>query len=218
MERVVGLIHATVVAIDPMRETLQETLPQVKVLNFLDEGLLKRFREAGGITPDAVRRLINLVVAAQDSGAELALLTCSGFSSTTGMLKRLVEIPVVAIDEAMLRAAVKIGGNIGVVATVPGAIDSTKALLKEISAEMKVSPSITPVLVEQAFDALQSLDFSLHNSLVCAAVLELASVSDVVILAQVSMARALSTFPKLDVPVLSSPHFAARKIQEIMQC
>lgn len=218
MERVVGLIHATAVAIEPMQNTMQASLPQVKVLNFMDEGLLKRFQEAGDITPDLVRRLISLAVAAQESGAELALLTCSSFSSTTGMIQKLVRIPVLAIDDAMLREAVRLGNRIGVIATVQGAIHSTQALLKDIAAEMNLAPTITPVLVERAFQALLASDQALHNSLVCVAIKKLAPEADVIVLAQASMARVLKDLPEMDVPVLSSPHFAVLKIQEILHC
>jgi Asp/Glu/hydantoin racemase len=218
MKRVVGLIHATTVAIDPMMVTLHDTLPNLEVLNFLDEGLLKQFHSTGTITTDIVDRLEYLVKVAQESGAELALLTCSSFSSVSKNLERTAQIPVVAIDEAMLIEAVKIGRKIGVVATLPGAIDLTTSTLKEISIEKKVATLIKPVLVKQAFNALQSMDISLHNSLVCQEIIKLAPNSHVVVLAQVSMARALSSLPEIDVPVLSSPHFAARKIKEILQC
>jgi Asp/Glu/hydantoin racemase len=216
MKRTIGLVHATIAAIEPMRETLAEALPQVRVLNFLDEGILKRFNEVGVITPGIVRRLEKLVVASQESGAEVALLTCSSFSSTVNLLQPLVDIPVLAIDEMMIREAVRKGSRIGVIATVPGAFKSTQDMLYDVATREQLDVSVQPVLVEGAFEALLSGQTSLHDKLIVSSLRQIAETSDVVILAQVSMARTVKMLPDGGVPVLSSPYLAVEKLKEVL--
>lgn len=217
MSNVIGLIHATVVAIEPMREIFARQLPQVRVLNFLDEGLLHRLNEVGSLTPHIVRRMANLVFMAQDSGAELALLTCSAFSPTVDVVQKMVDIPVLKIDEMMIRKAVESGERIGMIATVAGTYRSTQDLINEMAREKGIKVTVQPVLVEAAFDALLAGQADRHDELLVSKARELSHRSDVIVLAQVSMARAMDKIlPQVQVPVLSSPTFAVDRVKEML--
>ena len=62
-------------------------------------------------------------------------------------------------------------------------------------------------------------DGATHDALVSAALLNLMSEVDVVVLAQASMARVLETMDPatLRVPVLSSPELAVQRVAEILK-
>ena len=57
MTRTIGLIHAVIPAMPPLRTVLADELPDVRVLNLLDEALLREAERLGGITPALVRRV-----------------------------------------------------------------------------------------------------------------------------------------------------------------
>ena len=71
------------------------------------------------------------------------------------------------------------------------------------------------VLAENALPALLAGDSTTHDSLVKAAVLELAQRVDVIVLAQASMARVLDVMSESEggVPILSSPHLALEQVE-----
>jgi len=216
MSNTIALIHATLAAIEPVRQALSTGLPQVQVLNFLDEGLLKRLNEAGSITPDILRRLETMVANAQQSGAQLALWTCSAFSSAVPAIRSRVQIPVFAIDELMIAEAVRQGQRIGVVTTVAGALASTPQLIRAVAEREGREVSVQSVLVEGAFQALLGGQADRHDKLVAVAARALAESSDVIVLAQASMARVADVLADLRVPVLTSPTLAVRKVKEVL--
>ena len=73
-------------------------------------------------------------------------------------------------------------------------------------------------LCEGAFDALMCGDAAKHDSMVAAALKELSSQVDVIVLAQASMARVVDTLDEADkkVPILSSPAIAIQHIAAIL--
>jgi hypothetical protein len=73
-------------------------------------------------------------------------------------------------------------------------------------------------LVEGALPALLSGDGDTHDRLVRAAVDELSKSSDVVVLAQASMARVLTAIPAAErrVPLLSSPYLALAQVRTLL--
>jgi len=74
------------------------------------------------------------------------------------------------------------------------------------------------VLVEGAIAALFAGNGESHDRLVAEAALSLAGHSDVVVLAQASMARALAAMPKdqRPAPILSSPHLALAQVKKLL--
>lgn len=75
------------------------------------------------------------------------------------------------------------------------------------------------VFVPDAFAALSQGDGETHDALVKAAILELASRVDVIVLAQASMARVLDSLApgESSVPVLASPQTALYRVRDLMQ-
>ena len=78
---------------------------------------------------------------------------------------------------------------------------------------------ITAKLCEGAFQAVLSGDSTTHDKIVAEGILELMSQVDVIVLAQASMARVVSTLPadKVTVPVLSSPRLAIEHLASVLK-
>lgn len=207
----IGLVHATLAAVEPMVAAFRVHAPDTTVMHFLDEGLLPLVNQEG-LTTHSLAQITHLVGRAVASGADGVLLTCSAYSPAVPELQASFPVPVVSVDEAMLRQAVALGERIGVVATVSAAAPTTARLLRAYAEEAGKRIETHERVVPEAFAALQAGDGARHDLLVRGQIEALLPDSDVVVLAQISMARALagkSAYPK---PVLTSPEASIQAV------
>jgi len=120
----VALIHAVVPEMPPMRETLAREMPQARVLNLLDEGLLSEVERYGGLAPQCVDRLATQVSLAIEAGSSAVLLTCTAYSPVVSEVQaRFPSVPVLAVDQVMVDEAVARATRIGVLATVAAGLE-----------------------------------------------------------------------------------------------
>ncbi len=217
MTHTVGLIHAVIPAIEPLRAAFGQLAPDIKLVNILDEGLVSEIDRRGSLTPGLVRRLTTLVGLAEDAGAELVLLTCTAYSPVADDVQKQADIPVLKIDELMVREALGRAKKIGLVATVPAGLNMQKQLIEQIAAELGREIELDAELRPEAFQALSSGRRDEHDRIVLGVVEELATRNDLVLLAQASMGHLASKVPaSVSVPVLSSPTLAVEKVKEMV--
>jgi aspartate/glutamate racemase len=215
--KTVGLVHAVIPAIEPLRAAFGQLAPDVKLINILDEGLVTEIDRRGGLTPGLVRRLTSLVTLAEEAGAELVLLSCTAYSPVADDVQRQADIPVLKIDELMVREALGRATKIGLVATVPAGLNMQRQLIEQIAAEMGREIELDTVLKPEAFQALANGRRDEHDAIVLAEVERLAQSNELVMLAQASMGHLASKVPAtISVPVLSSPVLAVTKVKEML--
>jgi aspartate/glutamate racemase len=215
--KTVGLVHAVIPAIEPLRAAFGQLAPDVKLINILDEGLVTEIDRRGGLTPGLVRRLTSLVTLAEEAGAELVLLSCTAYSPVADDVQRQADIPVLKIDELMVREALGRATKIGLVATVPAGLNMQRQLIEQIAAEMGREIELDTVLKPEAFQALAAGRRDEHDAIVLAEVERLAQSNELVMLAQASMGHLTSKVPaSITVPVLSSPVLAVSKVKEML--
>jgi aspartate/glutamate racemase len=215
--RTVGLVHAVIPAIEPLRAAFGELAPDVKLINILDEGLVTEIDRRGSLTPALVRRLTSLVTLAEEAGAELVLLTCTAYSPVVDDVQKQSDIPVLKIDELMVREALGRARKIGLVATVPAGLNMQRQLIDQIATEMGREVDLDAVLKTEAFQALASGRRDEHDAIVLAEVERLGEANELVMLAQASMGHLASKVPAtVTVPVLSSPTLAVSKVKEML--
>jgi Asp/Glu/hydantoin racemase len=109
------------------------------------------------------------------------------------------------VDEAMAEEASSIGSRIGVVATVSTTLEPTVRLIRKKASEKGRTLEVIERIAQGAFEALLEGDGAKHDEILKRTIVELAEEVDVVVLAQVSMARLVPALGALRVPVLSSP-------------
>jgi aspartate/glutamate racemase len=217
VRRTVGLVHAVIPAIEPLRAAFGELAPDVKLVNILDEGLVTEIDRRGSLTPALVRRLTSLVTLAEEAGAELVLLTCTAYSPVVDDVQKQSDIPVLKIDELMVREALGRARKIGLVATVPAGLNMQRQLIDQIATEMGREVDLDAVLKTEAFQALASGRRDEHDAIVLAEVERLGEANELVMLAQASMGHLASKVPAtVTVPVLSSPTLAVSKVKEML--
>jgi aspartate/glutamate racemase len=215
--KTVGLIHAVVPAIAPLKSAFARLAPDLKLVNILDEGLITEIDRRGRITPGLVRRLTTLIALAEQAGARVALLSCTAYSPVADQAQAQSDIPVLKIDELMVREALGRARRIGLVATVPAGLKMQQQLIEQIAAETGREVELDAVLRPDAFEALSGGRREQHDEIVLGEVDALARRNELVMLAQASMGHLAERIPPdVGVPVLSSPDLAVEKVKEIL--
>jgi Asp/Glu/hydantoin racemase len=127
-------------------------------------------------------------------------------------------VPVLKIDEPMVRAAVGAYNSVGVIATNPGTQKPSAGLVLEVARELGRDVQITSVLCEGAYAAWLSGDRAEHDRIVREYLLNLMEMVEVVCLAQASMSRIADMLSEDEkrVPILSSPRSAVERLAEVV--
>jgi Asp/Glu/hydantoin racemase len=211
--KTVFAIHTGPVLVDVFKKLFPELLPDVRLVNVVDDGLLNDVRAAGGLTPSVTQRIVGYGILAEASGADAILNCCSSVGEAADVLAQTVSIPVVKIDNRMAMQAVQKGSRIGIVATVATTLDPTERLVERKAAEAGKTITTGRYLVQSAFDALLAGDAEEHDRLLKAEIEKAMTENDVVVLAQGSMARLVPSLEQR-VPVLSSPRSSVEALKE----
>jgi Asp/Glu/hydantoin racemase len=218
--RKLAVLHTSFVFINVetmMNDLFAELLPSVEVRHFIDSQLLASVTQVGRVTDVAVRRLCHMAAAADESGADLILSACSSLGPAVDVARRLVDTPIMKIDDPMTERAVQMAARIGVLATVPTTLPPTVALLREKAAAQDKAIDVQPRLAEGAFDILMSGRRQRHDEMVTEAAMAVAGSVDVLVLAQASMTRlAPGLAERTGLPVLSSPRLAIEQVRRLL--
>ncbi|MGI4869894.1 MAG: aspartate/glutamate racemase family protein [Janthinobacterium lividum] len=212
--KTLALLHTSATLVPVFQQLCAEHLPGVQVFNIVDDSLIKNVIRDGELTPDGARRVVNYVGSAEAGGADYVLVTCSSIGAAVETAAGLTGIPVLRVDQPMADQAVQTGRRIGVIATLPTTLGPTSDLVRRRAALAGKEIELTAVLCEGAFEALMSGDAARHDAMVAAALKDLVTKVDVVLLAQASMARVVDTLDAADrvVPILASPGIAIRHL------
>src|SRR5690606_2317932 len=112
-------------------DLFDEIMPEVRIINILDDSLLPDCMQAHEVTPSLVRRICAYVVAAEDAGADAILSMCSSLGPAIDPARTMVSIPVLKIDDAHTERAAHDYRRVGVLATVDTTLRPTVALIRE---------------------------------------------------------------------------------------
>lgn len=215
----VALIHALEESVVPIRSAFAEVWPEAATFDLLDTSLAPDRALAGRCDERIIHRFQTLSRYAAETqgvgGATSAILfTCSAFGPAIDAVKAEFSMPVLKPNEAAFEEALSVADRIGLCVTFEPSLRSLVAELEEMAQAAGRSVSIAPVFVEGALSALKSGDGAAHDRLVLQACLQLKHVH-VVVLGQFSLARAAEALRRAsDVPVLTTPHSAARAIKK----
>lgn len=216
-QKTLGLIHTSATLVPVFQQLCSQYLPQVKVFNIVDDSLIKNVISCGELTPTNARRVVNYVGSAEAAGADFILVTCSSIGAAVEAAAGLTSVPVLRVDQPMADKAVQTGKRIGVIATLSTTLQPTSDLVKRRAAIAGKTIELETLLCEGAFDALMSGDTATHDAMVAKALRELSAKTDVIVLAQASMARVADNLSAEDkkVPILASPGIAIQHIASV---
>lgn len=199
---------------EPFGKVFEEKNPDVKIYNIMDDSLLVDTRTYNGMTPTIASRMLNYAKAAEASGAEGVLVTCTSVNEATKFIRPLMNIPILNIEEPVAEMAVKNGKKIGILGTIPTSPAALGRVVQEKAAELGKEIELVPVVAEGAFDVLCAGDVKKHDEMVCESLEKLAKEVDVIAFSQISMS--LIDLPETEVPVYRIGESGFQKIKEMM--
>jgi len=203
--------------IDPVKAVFAELLPECRLVNILDDGIIAEL-QGGGITPAIARRLTQYYHQAEDMGADVIFSTCSSVSEVAAAARAFVRVPIVQIDESMAEQAVSRYGAIGVLATLPTTLGPTVRLMQTTAARLGRQVSLVQGLAEGAYDALVAGRPEEHDRRLAETARGLADRVDALVLAQGSMARMEEGLAALTGrPVFSSPRLGVMNVRAVLE-
>jgi Asp/Glu/hydantoin racemase len=217
-QKTLGLIHTSATLVPVFQQLCNQYLPQVKVFNIVDDSLIKNVIACGELNPATARRVVNYVGSAEAAGADFILVTCSSIGAAVEASAALTKVPVLRVDQPMADQAVRTGTRIGVIATLPTTLQPTSDLVRRRAIAAGKEIELEAVLCEGAFEALMSGDAAAHDAMVAKALKELAGKTDVIVLAQASMARVVDMLEETGerVPILASPLIAIQHLASVI--
>ena len=217
MTRPVVFLHTLRGVVEQFDALAREMLPEVQAWHIVDEMLARIVVAEGYIPPFVYRRITEHARAAEEAGAVALQITCSSISPAGVSVRPFVAIPILTVDEPMVDRALGLGPRVGIAATAPTALTLIARLIEERGEASRKPVVVTQVLCEGAYPLLLAGDLEGHDRIVRQYLAELAPRSDVVLVAQASMARAAAVAGRgLPVPVLSSPRPAIERLRDCL--
>lgn len=212
----IGVIHTTKATVDSLTELIKSKIEDVEVYNILDDSILRDM--AGEKDTGMVRwRWLEYAKILEKLGMDIILSACSTVGGFAEEADHELRVPVLRIDEAMAEKAVAQGEKIGVFATLNSTLNPTVSLIKRKAEKAGRTVSVWAVLVEGAYDALMSQNKELHDSKIAEALKGCQGEVDVIVLAQASMASAVSASLGLDQnQILTSPVLGIERLKECL--
>jgi Asp/Glu/hydantoin racemase len=209
----IGLVHTVLGLAGLMDGLIKERHPGVEVFHFVDEKLLADLLANGGLDASITARMTRYGEMAAQAGADLVLSTCSSTSPAIDVARKTVQVPFLKIDDAMAERAVSEGTHIGLLCTASSTVAASRGLLESHASAKGRSIRITPVLKEEAYRAKFSGDQARHDAIVSETAIELARETDLVVLAQASMAHLADELSaRTGRPVLASPRLCVEAL------
>lgn len=216
MKKVV-MIHTSPVSLTDLKESIKELLPDVELVNIIDDSLLEEVKQNGGINAQIISRMSSYVQIAHGLKPDLIFNQCSSVGEAFDIAKQTTDIKTLKIDEAMAEEAVALGSRIGVVATVASTMKPSCNLVKRKAQDIQKEVIIQEYLVNGALDILmKEKNVEKHNALILEAIEEAEKTCDVIVLAQGSMTSILPYVKNCSKPVLTSPRRAILRMKELL--
>lgn len=218
MVKRVALIHTGFALVDVLKNLFSEILPDVEIINILDDSLLREVLKEGKVTKPVIERMISYFKAAEYYKVNAILNVCSSVGEVADIARMIINTPIVKIDETMAQDAVKKATNIGVAATLQTTLDPTCRLLEKKAAETGKKIVLTRTLCTGAFEELMSGNAKKHDEIVLNKIKELAGNVEIIVLAQGSMARLVNELDdNLASRVLTSPRSGVLEVKKVLE-
>ena len=213
----IGFVHTGVPIGMMLKKMMSESMPDIPNFHIVDDSLIQDLLQAEKFTPSILKRLSVQISMAKEAGADIIMVTCSSIAPGVDFAKKLVDIPVLKIDEPMAELAVESADTVGVLATAKTTLVPSVDLINQVAEKKGKSVEVKSKLISEAFDFFLQGDMDNHDRLVKTAGVELARQSDVLVLAQASMSHLAAEIEKASgTPTLTSPSIAVNALKKLV--
>lgn len=214
----IALIHTVKSVAVSFDENLRTYLGyEVKIHNLWDDFLANNPNEIGEFTIQNRNRLFKDIKAQEMTGADLIVTTCSTLTPVVEMIRPFIQVPVIAIDDAMAKKSILYGSNIMVMATADSTVEPTVSKIKKEADKAGREARLSTCVCMDAFKAMKAMDMRRHDMILREKAKELAGY-DCIVLAQASMAHLEEDISSITgIPVLTSPRLCMEEIKNKLE-
>jgi hypothetical protein len=203
----IGFLHTSAVHTETFERLALQADPTVECVTIVDQSLLDDARVHGPQSNPVrvgINKALDRLVA---SGARTIVCTCSTISGQAECEGRERAIHVIRADRPLAEAAVAAGRRISVLVALESTVGPTTELIAEVAARNNTEVCVEVHRCDGAWPCFEAGDLAGYLAIVATECDAAAATSDVIVLAQASMAGA-SSLCTTQVPVLSSPRLA----------
>lgn len=215
----IACIHTVYSVIDSFTQQLREGIPgNDYVIHTLYDDFLATDPAMTGKFSAINHQRLRLDMQAQAlTGADVIVVSCSTLSPSVRLLRGEFNVPVVAIDDAMMDEAVLAGSRIGLLATANSTVEPSASALRAAARAAGREIDVQIICREEAIRALKAGDKAAHDQMVLEMADQLTD-RDVIVLAQASMAHMEQPVSaRTGLPVLSSPRRCVEQVRRILE-
>ncbi|MBR1821609.1 MAG: aspartate/glutamate racemase family protein [Clostridia bacterium] len=214
----IACIHTVYSVIADFTAQLREAVGEdVKIHTLYDDFLATDPADTGKFSAINHNRLRLDMQAQALTGADIIVVSCSTLSPSVRLLRPEFNVPVVAIDDAMVREAVRKGTKIGLLATANSTVKPSHSALLAAAKAAGKDVDVQIICDEDAIRALKSGDKAKHDRMVLEMAGQFAD-RDVIVLAQASIAHMERAVREATgIPTLSSPARCIAEIKGILE-
>src|SRR5947207_1068227 len=101
MLNTLAFIHTSHVLIPVFSELAKTILPGKQVFHITDESLIRNTIAAQALTKETTRRVVRAIESAHEGGADAVMVTCSSIGPAVPVARKLLDFPILRVDEAM---------------------------------------------------------------------------------------------------------------------
>ncbi|MGN8818414.1 aspartate/glutamate racemase family protein [Oribacterium sp. HCP28S3_H8] len=196
-----------------LRDFLKE---DVEIYNLWDSFLADNPNEIGSFTINNRNRLYNDIKSAEMTDCDVIVVTCSTLTPTVRLIRPFIEKPLIAIDDAMGREAVRRGSRILAYASAASTEGPMREKLQEEADKLGKEIHIDFRSNHEAFLAMKAMDMETHDRLLLEGAREITGY-DVIVLTQASMAHLETKIQEITgIPTLSSPKRCMQEIKDTL--
>ena len=221
MEKIrVGVVHTFLYSVEDIRAQFHKYLPEVEMINIIDDSLLQEALANKGVTPYIVSRMCDYYTNLKELGCVCCLNQCSSVGEASDACAKLIDIPVLKIDRPMARQAAELGSRIAVIATAISTVEPSSRLVESEAQKLGKQVTVERCYVDGAYDCLlKTGDRARHNEMVINRVVKAAETNDVIVLAQGSMYALIPLIKEKGVtkPVLTSLETGVQQVRDTLK-
>lgn len=213
----VAVIHTFLYSVEDLKRLFSELVPEVEMVNIIDDSLLREVLAHGSPTPGVIRRMCAYAMQAEFLGCDAILNQCSSVGEAADIASKIVSIPLLKVDYPMAREAVDRGRCIGVVATAHSTLGPSARLVESVALNSGKQVKVNRCFAAGAYDALlQEGNKQKHDRILMETIDKACSENDIVCLAQGSMISLVETCKSKPVPVIHSFRSGVMQIREVL--
>ncbi len=215
--KTVAAVYTNHVLVENIKELFADIVPGCRLINIIDDSLIYDIAKAGQITGSVARRMLDYYRAAEEAGADIILNTCPSVGEVADIGRRIAKVPIIKMDDPMTAQAVEMGETIGIIATSPVMLGPTERLTRRQAEKADKDVKIIKSFASNACRAILAGRPDEHDAIILAAK-AIAEQVDVIVLAEVPMARLVDTLAaETGKPVLASPRLAIEAVRDMLK-